>query len=231
MIKCWLCDAKQKKHPSFFLSNPPPRVKTCGDQSDGRQRFRCQSPPPSDVVLQVESTAWWLTATWPTTPCRACFLLRNTRSASTLSGAVRRAKWLAPPSSQVGVDKGALLGTNALNERRAGVQPNKLHLRLSDNEGRRLLCSLWLYGINGGMTAEQCHRSQSQMFWCSCRIFFSVMRYFFYSTYITFFVDDYRKNNSCVWPPQLKVWIRLLSADSEATPIFRPFFSVRADQG
>lgn len=156
---------QKKKNPPQVFSEQLSTIRVMGGNSSG------VSLPPSDVVLQVESTAWWLTAMWPTTPCRACFLLRNTRSASTLSGAVRRAKWLAPPSSQVGVDKGTLLGTNALNERRAGVQPNKLHLHLSDNEGRRLLCSLWLYGISGGMTVEQCHRSQSQMFWCSCRIF------------------------------------------------------------
>lgn len=174
MIKCWLCDAKKnqkKNNPKFF----PSRV--TGGNSSG------VSLPPSDVVLQVESTAWWLTAMWPTTPCQACFLLRNTRSASTLSGAVRRAKWLAPPSSQVGVDKGTLLGTNALNERRAGVQANKLHLHLSDNEGRRLLCSLRLHGINGGeWPLNSVNRTRSQMFCCSRHIF---SRDFFFPT--TFF--------------------------------------------
>lgn len=95
-ILSWFNDAKKRQ----VLSRAVPSTKKRGMNVTGGTSS--DVPLFSPVVLQVESTAWWLTATCPTTPCRACFLLRSMRSASMLSGGVRRAKWLAPPSSQVG---------------------------------------------------------------------------------------------------------------------------------
>lgn len=73
------------------------------------------SHPPPPPPPQVGWTAWWLTATWPTTPCPACSPLPSTRSAWTPSEGVRRAKWSARPSSQVGADESMKPGTYELD--------------------------------------------------------------------------------------------------------------------